>query len=467
MKSANVALAMVVLSCLLVACGGGGTSASDTDVFSQPHPVATDAGPLADMAVPTPRQAAAVRTPDATSFFSWAESNYPNFFPSGQMNMGLGVWTYRHYPQTDIYLGIHPNGDVLGLLGKGGGAYDYIQLEKLTNFGCSVYPSDCVVVSTVAGGTSGFVDGNSIEAKFKHPNGVAVDSSGNVFVADSGNNAMRKITTNGVVSTIAISAGLDVPFWSDQFPTFGSPADVAVDNGGNVYVVGSFSRGIYKITPTGAVSRIVDITSTALFGVAVDSAGNLFVAADDAYNQAILKSTPSGMVRTFAGKAYDWDTRPTLPVKGYYGFVNGTGTAARFNKPTQVAVDSSGNVFVADCNNNAIRKITSAGVVSTIAGGTVGFMDGNGTAAKFNHPNGVAVDSRGNVFVSDSYNNAIRKISPMGAVSTLAGSRTEGFANGFGAMASFNSPLGVAVDSSGNVYVADAGNNAIRKITPQ
>lgn len=94
-------------------------------------------------------------------------------------------------------------------------------------------------------------------------------------------------------------------------------------------------------------------------------------------------------------------------------------------------------------------------------------MDGNGTAAKFNHPNGVAVDSRGNVFVSDSYNNAIRKISPVGAVSTLAGSRTEGFANGFGAMASFNSPLGVAVDSSGNVYVADAGNNAIRKITPQ
>ena len=158
------------------------------------------------------------------------------------------------------------------------------------------------------------------------------------------------------------------------------------------------------------------------------------------------------MVSTFAG--------------GTSGFVNGTGTAARFNLPRDVAVDSSGNVFVADQNNHAIRKITPAGVVSTFAGGTPGVVNGTGTAASFYYPQGVAVDSSGNVFVGDADNNAIRKITPAGIVSTFAGNGTQGFVNGTGAAASFTTPTGVAVDSSGNVFVADQNNNAIRKITP-
>ena len=358
MKNINAAVFVVALSCLLVACGGGGTSAGNADVFSQPHPVATDAGPLAAIAVPTPRQAATARTPDASSFFIWAESNYPNFFPSGQSNKTLDVWTYRYYPQTDIYLGTNTSGDVLGLVGTGGGAYNSVPLGKIAGFGCSVYPSDCVVVSTLAGtGTHGYVNGTGSSASFYSPYGVAVDSSGNVFVADMNNHTIRKITSAGVVTT-------------------------------------------------------------------------------------------------FAGT-------------GTSGFVNGTGTAASFFAPSGVAVDSSGNVFVADSANSAIRKITPAGVVSTFAGGTFGFVNGTGTAASFYQPYGVAVDSSGNVFVAERQNNAIRKITPAGVVSKLAGNTSSGISNGTGTAANFSYPYGVAVDSSGNVFVADTYNHAIRKITPQ
>ena len=145
------------------------------------------------------------------------------------------------------------------------------------------------------------------------------------------------------------------------------------------------------------------------------------------------------------------------------GFADGTGTAAQFYYPYGVAVDSSGNVYVADFSNHRIRKITPAGVVTTLAGSTRGHTDATGTAAKFNHPYGVAVDSSGNVYVADSFNHRIRKITPAGVVTTLAGS-TRGFADGTGTAAKFNQPTHVAVDSEDNVYVADRDNNSIRKI---
>lgn len=149
MKTIEVVLA-AALSCLLVACGGGGgggTAAGDADVFSRPHPVAAGSGPLADMALPAPRLAA-VRTPDAISFLNWAESAYPNYFPPAQSNKYLDVWTYRYYPKTDIYLGTNTSGEVLGLVGKGAGNYDSVPLGKVADFGCSVYPSECVPVPT-------------------------------------------------------------------------------------------------------------------------------------------------------------------------------------------------------------------------------------------------------------------------------------------------------------------------------
>ena len=180
--------------------------------------------------------------------------------------------------------------------------------------------------------------------------------------------------------------------------------------------------------------------------MAVDSAGNVYVA--DAYNDEIRKITPSGVVTTLAGSA------------GQAGSSDGTGSAARFIDPCGVAVDSAGNVYVADYGNDEIRKITPSGVVTTLAGsaGQTGSSDGTGSAARFDDPMGVAVDSAGNVYVADYGNDEIRKITPSGVVTTLAGSAGQtGSSDGTGSAARFDYPMGVAVDSAGNVYVADHG----------
>ena len=174
-------------------------------------------------------------------------------------------------------------------------------------------------------------------------------------------------------------------------------------------------------------------------------------------NDTIRKITPAGVVTTFAGTA------------GQSGSADGTGAAARFTNPEGTAVDGAGNVYVADTFNDTIRKITPAGVVTTLAGtaGQGGSADGTGAAARFAFPTGVAVDGAGNVYVADTDNDTIRKITPAGVVTTLAGTAGQsGSADGTGAAARFNSPFGLAVDGAGNIYVADEDNDAIREITP-
>jgi sugar lactone lactonase YvrE len=197
--------------------------------------------------------------------------------------------------------------------------------------------------------------------------------------------------------------------------------------------------------------------------VAVDSAGNVYVA--DSSNFTIRKVTPAGVVTTLAGLA------------GSYGSADGTGSAARFSAASGVAVDSMGNVYVADTGNNTIRKVTPAGVVTTLAGlaGSSGSADGTGSAARFNSPQGVAVDGSGSVYVADHSNNTIRKVTPVGTnwvvrtLAGLAGPQSETFygsADGTGSAARFSNPYGVAVDGAGNLYVADSSNNTIRKGYP-
>jgi sugar lactone lactonase YvrE len=208
-------------------------------------------------------------------------------------------------------------------------------------------------------------------------------------------------------------------------------------------------EGLGNSDGTGAAARF-----NSPYGVATDSAGNVYVA--DANNGTIRKITPAGVVTTLAGTA------------GAFGSTDATGAAARFTYPLGVATDSAGNVYVADTNNSTIRKITPAGVVTTLAGtaGAVGSTDATGAAARFNFPSGVATDSAGNVYVGDSSNHTIRKITPAGVVSTLAGSAgSAGSADG-GVVARFSFPTEVATDSAGNVYVADSDNGTIRKITP-
>ena len=317
------------------------------------------------------------------------------------------------------------------------------------------------VVSTLAGSlnqvynfyyaSQGYLDGQSSLALFNNPSGIAVNSNGTVYVADVDNNLIRIIYQNtGLVTTFAGAQ-------------FNKPSGVIVDSSGNVYVADTNNHRILKITPSGTVSTLAGSGtagaangqgSAAQFnypkGVAVDSGGNVYVA--DSSNHQIRKITPSGTVSTFAGS-------------GTAGAANGQGIAAQFNYPGGVAVDSGGNVYVADSSNHRIRKITPDGTVTTLAGSSLGYLNGQGSTSQFNKPSGVIVDSSGNVYVADTDNHRIRKITPSGAVTTIAGSATAGGANGQGSTAQFNNPKAITVDSNGNIYVADMTNHIIRKIT--
>ncbi len=343
------------------------------------------------------------------------------------------------------------------------GDYNNHKIRKITPAG---------VVSTLAGSAAGYgsTDGTGAAAKFSYPTGVSVDGAGNVFVADYYNNIIRKITPAGVVSTPAGSAGnVGGVDGTGTAASFAYPNALAVGANGTIFVTDSDNATIRKVTTAGVVSTFagtagnygsVDGTGAAAnfsypVGVTVDANGNVYVA--DFSDYTIRKITSAGVVSTFAGTANN------------YGSADGVGAAAAFNLPLGVAVDTSGNVYVADAGNGTIRKITPAGVVSTMAGtaGTFGSADGIGAAAKFNFVSALAIDAAGNLYVADSGNNNIRKITPAGVVSTLAGTLgVRGNVDGVGTAASFSLPNGLAVDGSGNVFVADYYNNSIRKITP-
>jgi sugar lactone lactonase YvrE len=307
------------------------------------------------------------------------------------------------------------------------------------------------------------------------PHGVATDAAGNVYVADTGNNTIRKITPDGVVTTLAGTAAVlgGSADGTGAAASFFYPDAVATDRAGNVFVADTGNQFIRKITPAGVVTTLAGTASTSAYGIAggsadgsgaaarfnepagiaTDSAGNVYVA--DTGNSTIRKITSDSVVTTLAGTA------------AVVGSADGSAASARFSGPAGLAKDSAGNVYVADVRNSTIREITPAGVVTTFAGtaGVVGSADGTGTAASFSYPNGVATDSLGNVYVADMFNDTVRKITPAGVVTTLAGTAgVRAVADGTGATAYFESPVAVAADSGGNVYVADG--SAIRKITP-
>ena len=327
------------------------------------------------------------------------------------------------------------------------------------------------VVTTLAGraGAWGSIDGIGAAACFDHPGGIAADSAGNLYVADTDNSTIRKVTPGGVVSTFAGTARVKGSAdGAGAAARFNSPAALAADGAGNIYVADSRNNTIRKITPGGMVTTLAGragasgatdgIAEAARFdspsGVATDGAGNVYVA--DSSNHAIRKITPAGVVTTLAGTA------------GAMGSSDGAGAAARFTGPVGVAIDGTGNLYVADSENYTIRKITPAAVVTTLAGmaGASGSADGTGPAARFYVPQGIALDSAGNLFVADMFNYAIRKITPAGMVTTFAGAApVTGSTDGQGAAARFGDPLGIAADGAGNVYVADYINHTIRKIT--
>jgi sugar lactone lactonase YvrE len=313
------------------------------------------------------------------------------------------------------------------------------------------------VTITIAGtaGLSGSADGLGTNALFNHPAGLAVDGSGNVYVADFGNSTIRRITPAGSVITFAGAAGQagNVNATGTN-ALFNQPEGVAVDSSNNVYVADYGNNIIRKITPAAVVTTFAG-TANSFYqpgGVAVDGAGNVYVA--DTANNVIRKITPAGAVTILAGTTNS------------FGSLDGPEANALFYQPSAIAVDSAADLYVADYVNNTIRMITAAGTVSTLAGlpGNYGSMDGTGTNARFWGPLGIAVDGASNLYVADSGNNTVRKITA-GTVSTLAGSPSASYVDGTGTLARFNSPQSAAADQSGNIYVADSQNNSVRKVT--
>jgi len=284
------------------------------------------------------------------------------------------------------------------------------------------------------------------------PSGVAVDNHGKVFVTDACSNRILMTDTAGTASsTLAGKASRGIHDGPVHEALFNDPGSVVVGRSGNVYVADYGAFTIRKITPAGEVTTLNRNFLTAM-GLAIDSNENLYV--PKSFDNVVLKITPEGIISTFAGPGgiYTTHTEPS----GY--------DIAR-----NIASDNAGNLYLTDSDSHAIRKITAAGVVTTLAGldGNRGSADGVGTDARFDDPTGIAADDFGNVYVSDTGNKTIRRIRPDGRVSTLAGlAGVAGTADGFASLARFDSPAGMAVDGNGDIYVIENYVQTIRKISP-
>lgn len=335
-------------------------------------------------------------------------------------------------------------------------------------------------ITTVAGviGSPGYAGdgGQAKDARFNQPRAVATDSEGNLYIADMRNRVIRKVNNNGLISTVAGNgtagnAGAGGPATAAQLA---QPTGMTIDNEGNVYIADYNSSVIKKVTTSGIMTIFAGTGTEGFSGdhgpasqaklyrptaVAVDKDGNVFIS--DASNKVIRKVSKSGIITTVAG----------VPGRAGYAGDGGPATKALLTQPAGIAVDNSGNIYIADPSNSVIRKVNPAGIMSTFAGnGTAGYSGDNGPATKaqfqIGSPQGLAVDPAGNVYASDYQNHAIRKINTKGIISTIAGTGAPDYAGDGGPaiLAKIWYPIGIATDIAGNVFITDSYNNTIREI---
>jgi gliding motility-associated-like protein len=330
-----------------------------------------------------------------------------------------------------------------------------------TNSGGAVPSYAYGAVGVFAGnGTAGSTDATGTAASFNAPQSIAIDAAGNFYVPEYYNKVIRKITPAGVVTTYA---GVLLRPGNTGGPalsaTFNGPTSVAFDSSGNMFVADYFGETIRKITPAGVVTTFAgsgvlgytDGVGTAAvfnqpYGLAIDKNDNIYVA--EVGNHTIRKITPAGTVTTLAGN-------------GFAGQANGTGSAAQFSGPSYLTTDAAGNVYVSDSGNNAIRKVTPAGVVTTIAGVLPGVPP---ALSNIGIPGGIRITAAGNIYFASLNKNQIYEITSTGSLVLIAGSGAVGSANGFGASATFSRPQDIEFDATGNLYIADQNNYLIRTV---
>ncbi|OOQ59933.1 T9SS type B sorting domain-containing protein [Mucilaginibacter pedocola] len=338
-----------------------------------------------------------------------------------------------------------------------------ITLLKPTNNGGAVPVGEYGAVTTFAGsGQYGYTEGSATTASFKIPAGMAIDKEDNIYVSDFTNHAIRKITPQGEVSSFAGNGGGGRDNGTGSQASFYNPSGLAFGATGILYVTEQIGHDVRQITPSREVSLLAGsgfpgktdgYYEKSSFNTPVDVAigpdGNLYVS--EVQNRVIRKITPQGEVTTFAGN-------------GIAAVSNGPLLQASFGSPQGLGFDSKGNLFVCDDYSGVIRKISTDGMVSTFAGnGQNSSVDGTGTSASFSNPDNIAFDTNDDMYVSDG--NLIRKITPQGVVTTIAGSTQQGYVNAIGTAARFYGTSGLRFDSQGNLFVGDLSNHVIRKIT--
>lgn len=329
-------------------------------------------------------------------------------------------------------------------------------------------------ITTIAGsgsdGSSGD-GGQATSASLRSPAGVAVDGEGNVYVVDTTGARVRKVTPDGLIVTVAGSG--EAGFSGDGGPAtearLSLPMDVAVDAAGNLYIADYANNRVRKVTPAGVITTIAGSGGSGYTGdgglatlarldnprgVAVDDAGNVYIADQD--NNCVRRVSRDGLITTIAGTG-----------TGGYSGDGGQATSARLRFPSDVAVDGAGNVYIADNGNHRVRKV-AAGLITTVAGTGVAGLAGDGgpaVSAQLNTPAYLALDRNGDLYISDQVNHRVRKLTPEGILTTVAGT-SKGFAGDGGpvGVAQLDSPEGVALDRAGNLYIADTGNRRVRKV---